>query len=133
MKTTQFCLLCLILIIEGCAVPLSTIRQAEPHYTLTSEGPPKKIANCIAYESQKGIERSGCAWDSAKLTEIDGIYKILVTLTGGFLITNTGIVAEITVKPSQSGGSIIEYRPGNIIGPCKDSFWDNVVKPCVHQ
>lgn len=118
---------CLALILAGCA-SLSDIRQSEPTYVLRSETPPGKLANCIAYESQSEMDSWNRFWDPAKITEHDGTYKILVTLSNSLSIPFSKPMAELTIAPGDAGGATIEYRTFSVWGG-KEKFWD-LVKHC---
>lgn len=128
MKT--FCLLLAALLIFGCAATLLDLRQSPPRFTLVSEQSPKNLANSIAYESQLGLDYWGCSWNPAQVTELNGTFIILVTLSSGLFAMTTAPIAEITIKPSNNGGSYLEYRSASIRGPCKDKFWHSVVIKC---
>jgi len=128
MKLKSLLLLFLACLTAGCAATLPDLRQSAPNFTLISEQPPKILANAITYESQLGLDSWGCSWNPAQINEIDGIFKILVTLTSGLFGVTTTPIAEITIKPAAGGGSFLEYRSGNIWGPCKDRFWYAVVQ-----
>ncbi len=117
-------LFCLGLILIGCTT-LSDIRRSEPAYVLHSDKPPAKIANCISYESQAAMDSWNRFWDPAKITEQEGIYKILVTLSGGLFISFSKPMAELIITPEKSGGSNVEYRIYSHWGG-KEKFWELV-------
>jgi hypothetical protein len=125
MKIAAIC--CLVLILAGCA-SLTDIRQSNPVETFQSTQPPNKVANCIAYESQAAMDSWNRYWDPAKVTEKDGTYKILVTLSGGLFVPFTKPMAELTISPDQNGGSNIEFRTASVWGG-RDQFLA-MVKQC---
>jgi len=111
MKATCFSLLCLILLLARCA-NLSNILQDTPVNSLTSDKAAKPFADCIAYASQESsLDSWNRFWDPARVTEIDGTYKVLVTLTGGLFIITSLPVAELTILPTDSGGSKSNIAP----------------------
>lgn len=113
-------LFCLTLILVGCAATLHDVQQSPPMLTITSDLPAKTLANKIAYESaQESIKsRMFPDWNPAQVIELDkGVQKILVTFTsrGNILLIPYApqTVAELTIIPTESGGSRLEYRGVN--------------------
>lgn len=128
MKSVRLYFLCFLLSITGCIASLSNIRQSEPAYILHSNKAPEKLANCIAYESQAAIDSWNRFWDPAKITENDGAYKMLITLSGGLFVSFSKPMAELIISPDDSTGSNIECRTYSYWGG-KEKFWD-LVKHC---
>jgi len=117
MKTFRLSFLCLVLILVGCAPTLKEAKQSPPTFTISSDLPAKTLANKIAYESiQESINsRMFPDWNPAQVIELEnGVQKILVTFTSRgniFLIPYPPLpVADITITPKESGGSLLEYR-----------------------
>jgi len=124
MKPRCFSLLLVVLLLAGCA-NLGTIRQSDPVNTLVSDRSPKELANAIAYKSQGSLDSWNRGWDPAQVTEISGTYRLLITLTPNIygLSAAPKPMAEITITPTASGGSRLEYRAFSHWF-AKDRFWD---------
>lgn len=112
-----FVLCYLVLVLAGCAATLHDVQQSPPILTISSDLSAKTLANKIAYASTQESLNSRVFrdWDSPKIAEIDnGIWKLLITYTlvnPIFMISYPPIpVAEITISPERSGGSLLEYR-----------------------
>jgi hypothetical protein len=125
---------CLFLLIMGCTPTLKEIQCSVPKYSLTSDIPPKALANKISYQAtiESMNSRFFPNWDPVKATEIDGIQKIIITVTSRNNILlipySPQPIAEITIFPNKSGGSKIEYKVANRWVD-KDNFW-NIIKQC---
>lgn len=114
MKNTV--LFCLALVLVGCAATLHDVQQSPPMLTITSDLPAKTLANKIAYESAQESLKSRMFpdWDPAKIIELgNGVHKAIVTVTyrGNILLIPFPVaIAEMTITPTESGGSFLEYR-----------------------
>ena len=97
----------LALLMWGCGVSLSQIRQDEPYRTFTSTKHPKEVAKCIEYKIR---EEEGARWYESKTTGTvaleeypDQSYRIAIT------IPPYSAIADLLVKPS-GRGSVVDYR-----------------------
>lgn len=103
------------LLLLGCAQTLKEIQQAPPSFVTSSQLPPEILANRIIYESTQESLKSRFFpdWDPIKAIEINGVEKLLVTVTrrGNILLIPypPQAVAEILIKP-EGIGSVLEYR-----------------------
>lgn len=126
-------LYCLVLVLAGCAATLHDVQQSPPILTISSDLPAKTLANKITYESAQESLKSRMFpdWDPAKAIELENdIHKILVTVTyrGNILLIPFPVaVAELTIIPTESRGSFIEYR--GVHWTSQEKFWD-LVKHC---
>ena len=110
-------ILCLFLVLAGCAPTLHEMQQSPPSLTISSGNDSKTLANKLAYElTQESLKsRMFPDWDPARAVELDnGVQKIMVTFTsrGNILLIPYApqAVAEITITPADNGGSRLEYR-----------------------
>jgi len=130
MKNLLLLLFCLLM---GCAPTLQDIQQSIPEHSLTSDIPPKTLADKIAYQAtQEGMKtRLFRDWDQVKPIEINGVQKLLITVTsrGNILLIPypPQPVAELTISP-QSNGSKVEYQVAERWAD-KERFWE-IVKNC---
>jgi hypothetical protein len=110
--------------IIGCA-SVQNIQSSEPTITMTSRKSAKQMQNCFVQSSV--ISDFTGMGNSISLiqTEENGIYKVLIHWVNLFFSAPD---AEITFKPEEGGGSIIEIRKGS--RPSIDKALWNYISSC---
>ncbi len=106
-------------ILVGCA-STGDIRSSAPIKTANSQQSPKKIANCVLHDAQDEVGKLWFPyWQAPTMSEVNGAYKL-------FFVSGRP-VGELTVKPDEKGGSIIELRAIGVFWG-KDLLWDYAMR-----
>jgi hypothetical protein len=99
--------LVVVLFSSGCMATLSEIRTKEPYYTITSTKPPKELAKCIELKMR-------AQWGDRFVVNLEeyenNTYRV------AFTIPSTSAIADILVKPTDSG-SAVEFRRRGYLYP----------------
>ena len=113
MKSFRVMFLIPLVIFIGCVSSLSEIRSSHPVNILESNKSPENIANCFYYKAQAENDKTWTQhWNRIDMNYYNNNYYIVLSLTGGFLITQNVTIGEVIIKSNNNNGSTIEIRIG---------------------